>query len=279
MRVNKLALTVLLAASPLAALAHGPQLQLTRQENIGQNDQIVTREIFNNEPYVPLSDPKRVYVMPLIETQGVWYSRPNNELSTTVPGLPEYLSGPGIAFGYDQVDGGPRDFASGFRFELKLIDGLQVWDGSAFVDPGDEQIEAYRSSGSAITNDSLSSASPATMPYGNVSGTYNSTAHSGASLRLLGNGTDPLSESQDGVYLLSMQYASTEPGLDASAPFYFLLHKNASPAAVTGALGDLLSTANIDGSLVQFVPEPSSAMLLALSVVAGASWRRNRCRV
>jgi hypothetical protein len=271
MRAASYALSMVLALTSVSALAHGPQLQLTREGN-----QIVTREIFKEEPYSVLTDPKRVYVIPLVETQDVWYSRPNNTPSTTLPGLPEYLSGPGVAYGYDQVDGGPRDFARGFRFELKLIDGLQWWNGSAFVDPGLEEIEAFRSSGSAITNDTLTAVTPARMPYGNVSATYDAGAHSGASFRMLGNGTSSTVEGDDGMYLLSMSYASTEPGLDPSEPFYFLLHKNAADGEVEAAVNGLLSNTGINPSFVQYVPEPGSTMLMTLC--AGALWVRRQPR-
>jgi hypothetical protein len=271
MRATFIALCSVLALSPLPVLAHGPQLQLTREGN-----QIVTRGIFVEEPYTTLTDPTRVYVIPLIETQDVWYSRPNNKPSSTSPGLPEYLSGPGLAYGYDQVDGGARAFASGFRFELNLIDGLQWWNGAAFVDPGLEEIEAFRSSGSAITNDMLTAVTPARMPYGNVSATYNAGAHSSASFRMLGNGSSSTVEGDNGVYLLSMNYASTEPGLAASEPFYFLLHKNADDSDVAAAVSGLLSSADIDPSFLQYVPEPGSALLMTLC--AGALWIRRRPR-
>jgi hypothetical protein len=203
--------------------------------------------------------------MPLLETGGVWYSRPNNAPSNTLPGQPEYLSGPGIAYGFDQVDGGPRAFASGQHFELNLIDGLQRWDGSAFNDPGLEQIEAFRSSGSpAVTNDSLTPGSPATLAYSNVSATYNAEAHSSASLRLLGDGSSPTAPSDDGVYLLSMTYGSSEAGLNDSDPFYFVLHKNAPAADVAAAVGSL----GIAPWKVQYVPEPGATVLLAV----GAAW-------
>jgi hypothetical protein len=250
-----------------AACAHGPQIQITRD-----NDKVTTRRILREEPYsARLTRPTSVYSVPLLETQNIWYARPNNTPSATLPGVPEYLSGPGIAFGYDQVDGGPRDFASGQRFELKLIDGLQWWDGSAFVDPGLEQIEAFRSSGTpAVTTDSLTPASPATLAYGNVSATYNATAHSGASFRLLGDGTNATVEGDDGIYLLTMSYASTEPGLSASEPFYFVLHKNALPADIASAVGSL----GVASSFVQYVPEPSAATLIGFGAVAWAAGRR-----
>jgi hypothetical protein len=271
MRATSYALSFMLAFSSASALAHGPQLQLTREDN-----QIVTREILREEPYTVLTDPKRVYVIPLTETQDVWYTRPNNSPSATTPGLPEYLSGPGIAFGYDQLDGGPRVFTSGFRFELNLIDGLQWWDGSTFVDPGLEQIEAFRSSGSAITNDTLTAVTPARMPYGNVSATYDAGAHSGASFRMLGDGASSSVEGDDGVYLLSMSYASTEPGLDPSEPFYFLLHKNAADSAVEAAVNGLLSSTSIDASFVQYVSEPGSALLMTMCLGILCARRRPR---
>jgi hypothetical protein len=270
MRAFAIALFGPLALAAVPAFAHGPQIQLTRD-----NDTITTRRIFREEPYASLTPPTSVYVIPLMETGGVWYSRPNNTPSSTIPGQPEYLSGPGIAFGYDQVDGAPRDFASGQHFELNLIDGLQWWDGSAFVDPGAEEIQAFRSSGSAVTNDSLSTGSPATMPYGNVSATYNSGAHSGATFQLLGDGTSPTTASDNGVYLLSMTYSSTEAGLADSEPFYFLLHKNADGADVSAALNSLLSSQNIGTALVQVVPEPTSALLVTIAATGLLVRRRS----
>src|SRR5688572_25608421 len=113
MRATTFALSMALALGSLPALAHGPQIQITRD-----NHQITTRRLLREEPYsAQLTPPTTVYAIPLLETEDVWYSRPNNTPSATLPGAPEYLSGPGIAYGYDQVDGGPRAFASGNRFE------------------------------------------------------------------------------------------------------------------------------------------------------------------
>jgi hypothetical protein len=238
-----------------AALAHGPQIQITRDD-----DQITTRRLLREEPYsTRLTAPTSVYVVPLVETEGVWYSRPNDTPSATLPGLPEYISGPGIAFGYDQVDGGTRVFAAGQHFKLNLIDGLKWWNGSAFIDPGLEEVEAFRSSGTpAVTNDALNPGSPAILAYGNISPTYNSGAHSGASFRMLGDGSSATVEGDDGIYLLSMTYGSSEPGLDDSAPFYFVLHKNSLPADILAAVNNL----NVESSFVQFVPEPSTVTLV-----------------
>jgi hypothetical protein len=263
------ALFVPLALVALPAFAHGPQIQLTRD-----NDTIATRRLFREAPYgSQLTPPTNVYVIPLLETGGVWYARPNNVPSSTIPGIPTYLSGPGIAYGYDQEDGGPRDFAAGFRFELKLIDGLQWWDGTAFVDPGLEQIEAYLSSGTpAVTSDLLTPATPATLAFGTVSASYNAEAHSGTSYRLLGDGANGASASDDGVYLLSMVVASTEPGLAPSSPVYFVLHKNASAADVESAVSSL----GVALSLVQYVPEPVTAPLLTACLAWWASRASNR---
>lgn len=264
------ALTFVLALGQVAAHAHGPQLQLTRD-----NNQITTRRIFLEEPYSQLSPETSVYVIPLLETGGVWYSRPNNQPNAIIPGIPAYLSGPGITYGYDQVAGGPRDFASGYNFLLNIIDGLKIWDGAGFSDPGLEQIEAYRSSGSpAISSDSLTPASPATLQFGNVSASYNASAHGSASFRLLGDGVSPTVEGQNGVYLLSLTYSSSEPGLNASNPFYFLLHKNASGTAIAAAVNGLMSTYGIDSSMVQYVPEPSSIVMLVIGAAAVFSRRR-----
>lgn len=266
MRTFCVALVVLVALSATRTFAHGPQIQITRD-----GDTITTRQIFLDEPYSPLSSAKRVYVIPLLETAGVWYSRPNNEPSHTLPGQPQFLSGPGIAYGVGQT------FAGGNRFELNLIAGLKWWDGSAFVDPGSEEIEAYRSSGSAVTNDSLTPASPATLLFPILPASYGTNAHSSVSYRLLGDGISPTTSSDDGVYLLTMSLTSTQLGSSgqklASDPFYFVLHKKASAADVQSAVSSL----SIAASLVQYVPEPGSGVLL-MGGVGGLIGARNRRR-
>jgi hypothetical protein len=269
MRAPKFALALIIALAAATAHAHGPQIQITRD-----GDKITTRRVLIEEPYSSsLSAPTRVYVIPLLETGGVWYSRPNRAPSPVLPGLPAFLSGPGIAYGYDQADGGPRGFASGNHFDLNLIDGLQWWNGSAFEDPGLEEIEAFRSSGSpAVTNDSLTPGSPATLSYSNVSASYNAEVHSSASFRLLGDGASSTAEGDDGVYLLSMTYSSTQPGLAASDPFYFVLHKNANSADIEAAVGSL----GFGARLVQYVPEPSSVLLLVIGCASAAAARRTR---
>jgi hypothetical protein len=252
-------------------MAHGPQIQITRD-----NDKIVTRLLILESPYTAPSSPKSAYVIPLRETGGVWYTRPNNQPSETVPGAPQYLSGPGVAYGSDQVDGGLRDFAADANFVLNLVDGLKWWNGSAFVDPGAEQVQAFRGpagspSFTATTNDG---GLPSSLPFGLISATYDSDAHGSASYRLLGDGTTPESAGDNGVYLLSLQLSSTEAGLAPSEPYYFVLHKNASASELEAAVENL----RIDPSLVQHLPEPTSWILLATGAACLAAGVRRRVR-
>jgi hypothetical protein len=266
MRALCIALATTVWAASTTAYAHGPQIQITRDD-----DRITTRRLLREEPYATqLTLPTSVYVMPLMETQGTWYTRPNNTPSDTLPDLPEYLSGPGIAYGYDQVDGGPRTFASGQRFELNITEGLRWWDGSAFVDPGLEQVEASRSTFAAITHDTLTSAAPATLPFSNISATYNSSAHSGVTFRMLGDGSSAAAASDDGIYLMTMRLSSTEPGLATSDPFYFVLHKNAPSADILSAVSSL----GADASSVQYVPEPAATAIVGATIVAFTIVRR-----
>lgn len=263
---------VVLAIVPAFAMAHGPQIQITRD-----NDKITTRAVVADSPYTTLTSPKSLYVIPLVDLDGVWYSRPNNQSSATIPGAPEFLSGPGIAFGYDQIDGGVRAFMPGSNFALNILDGLKWWDGSAFVDGGAEQIQAFRGSPaspsfSATTNDA---ALPSSIPFASISATYDSDAHGTINYRLLGDGLSPLSPSDDGIYLLRLQLSSTEAGLASSSPFSFLLHKNAEMSDLTAAVQAL----NVDLSQVQFVPEPGACVLAGIAgvlVLGVCSFSRRR---
>lgn len=268
MRAIKFALAIALAPGSLPAFAHGPQLQITRDGN-----KITTRSIFLEEPYTMLTDEKRVYVIPLLETSGVWYSRPNNAKNSTT-WLPEYTSGPGIAFGYGAA------FTTGNHFDLNLIDGLLAWNGASFSDPGMEQLQAYRTNSagaiqsSAVTNGSLTESSPATMVYGNIS-SISAGSHSGTSFRLLGDGENP-GGGDDGVYLLSMTLSSSESIVGDSDPYYFVLHKNAVDVEVAAAVDGLLSSLSIGPQYVQYVPEPGSMTLAAFGAASVFVRQRSR---
>lgn len=253
-------IAAIVAAAPAIAAAHGPQLQIY---DVG--DKIVTRQIIPEGPYQPLTEEVSAYVMPLLPYDGVWYSRPNNEFDLL--GLPSYFSGPGLAYGLDQT------FAAGESFSLRFTDGLKWWDGAAFVDAGDVQLEAFLGTpdspeATAATTDG---APFAELPFAAIADDYGDEAHATARYRLLGNGADPTSSSPDGVFLASLQLSSSQAGLAPSDEFYFVLHKNSSYADVAAAV-DALGVAPGD---VQMIPEPSSWLLAAVAV-AGFGWMTRR---
>lgn len=255
-----------LGCSAGAALAHGPQLQINNEDN-----KIITREIFLDGDYNPLTDPKSVYVIPLLPTSGIYFSRPNQaELS---PGVPEFVSGPGLAYGLGKT------FQAGSNFRLSFTDGAKLWNGTEFVDPGSEQFQIYRGSASnpSATATSTDSGPFAGIDFAAISATYNEEAHSSAGIRLLGDGVNPTASSQDGVYLLSLQLSSTQAGLAASDPYYFVLYKNVGVDVALSAAGSL----GYDSSRVQAiaaVPEASSLVMVGMAslVLGGLSYRHYR---
>src|SRR4051794_39084843 len=88
---------VLLAA--VRVFAHGPQIQITND-----GGKIKTRQLIADGPYSnSLTAVKSVYVMPLLDFSGVWYSRPNSAIDPIL-GVPAFPSGPGFAYGYDLAD-------------------------------------------------------------------------------------------------------------------------------------------------------------------------------
>jgi hypothetical protein len=271
MRALTFALAVSLGLATSVARAHGPQLQIT-----DDNNKLVTRQIILNEPYSFLTAPKSVYVIPMAQFNGVWYSQPNNEIDPILMQT-AFPSGPGLAYGYDQVDGGPRVFAAGSTFSENFTAGLKRWNGSAFVDPGAEQIGAFRGAAVAPADQAITSdGGPfGGITYPAISATYVADDHSSARFRLLGDGTNPLSPSQDGVYLLSLQLTSTQAGLAPSDPFYFVLRKNVTDATTVAAVESLIGSFGIAPSLVQFVPEPGALALMIVGTTCWAGFRRS----
>lgn len=248
--------TVVAFAVASIAAAHGPQIQIT-----SEGGKIVTREVFLDGPYDSvLADPKSVYVIPLLPSGTLpnqqWFSRPNIEESA--PGVPAFNSGPGIAYGIGST------FSSGFSFRLNFIDGLKFWNGTGFVDPGSEEIQAFRGSS---TTPSASATTSDSGPFGGIdfpaiASGYSGDAHNSASFRLLGDGASPTSGGDDGVYLLSLQLASTDPGLATSDPYYFVLHKNESLSTALVAARSL----GFSADRVQVVPEASSFVMSGLAM-------------
>ena len=252
-RSTLICLSVACLVYPSVALAHGPQMQVTTS-----GGKLVTNSVFLEEDavngYGPITDPKRVYVMPLTNSlgDGQYFTRPNSS--------PSFYSGPGFAAGLSNLE-------LGSKINLTFLNGLTLWNGSSFVDPGLEQLQAFRGS-HASPSATLSTVDGGPSGSLNVvaSFTPGAGAHDTTRFRLLGDGSSPTSPSDDGVYLVSMQLTSTStaPAASASDPYYFLLFKNAPSSQVDAALGSLLASQGIDPSLVQVVPEPTSLGLLGM---------------
>lgn len=270
-------------ATPLVH-AHGPQMQVT-----ATNGQIVTRSILN-DVYEPLTTPKSVYVMEVLDYRGVWYTRPETKLNppdhATAPGQPTYYSGPGLAYGLGQT------FAVGSSLSINFTADLQLWDGSSFGDAGSTELQYYRGgsigaegqlinpTASILTNDG--SASPL-LTFAAVTAGDDGEAHSTARLRFLGDGTTTpagsgpqagtiASEPADGVYLVSLVLSSSDSYLAASAPYYFVMHKGVPWSDVSAAVNSL----GVPNSAVQVlgVPEPSTMAIAGLALLATVSRRR-----
>jgi MYXO-CTERM domain-containing protein len=264
-------IALLTAFAASSALAHGPQIQLTVDAG-----KITTRRLVQEEPYnASLTPATSVYVMPLKESAGVWYTRPNGSL--TAGGLPQYYSGPGFTYGYGFAAANPAaSFETGSKFGLAFTAGVKRWSGGAFVDAGDTQIEAFLGSfaaptATAKTTDAAPFGSLA-VPAGSGIEITNSNAHSTVRYRLLGDGLSPTTASADGVYLVSLQVSSTQAGLAPSDPFHFVLSKNASVGEVQAAMAAL----GVAPALIQVVPEPTCGALGAAVLVMLNARRRRR---
>jgi hypothetical protein len=280
MRVFAHALVVFAALAAVSAFAHGPQIQLTND-----NGKLVTRRFIADEPYSnSLTTPTSVYVMPLSEFNGVWYSRPNGAIDPILS-VPLFPSGPGFAYGHDLADGGPQLFESGSILSLAFTDGLKRWDGVSYIDAGATQLKAFRGSNASIASPAENFATTSDSgPFDSLDlpavatnyGSAGAEVHASLRYALLGDGSDPSSATPDGTYLLSMRLTSTQAGLAASDPYHFLLYKNAERASVLEAVNAL----GVPASRVQFadVPEPASVVLALLATIALACPRRQIAR-
>lgn len=314
---------LIVLGSSAAAFGHGVQVQATFNPSTGKIEtrQVVTSTLTSStaEP-VPagfplgntVADPGRVFVMPIefgaIAAGNGWYTRPTSVLRGDIP-VPAYPSGPGLTFRYvyqanSASSGWDWSNASnpatdpslpnlaGTNFSYKLIDGLKQWNGSAWVDPGAEQLQIFRGDGTgaftgttvnAITSDSATDAAPVTMSLSGISSTTKpgatSVPHSSVSFRLLGDGASPAVEADNGIYLLSLRYTSTAtigttgtPVAD-SDPFYFVMDKSGGFGNAISAANALAAANGIPLSQVQVIPEPASLGVLA---VVGAAFARRR---
>ena len=272
------AMSVLLAA--VSAFAHGPQIQLTND-----GGKIVTRQLIADGPYSnSLTAAKSVYVMPLLDFNGVWYSRPNGAIDPIL-GVPSFPSGPGFAYGYDLADGGAQLFEAGSVLSLAFTDGLKQWTGTSYVDAGATQLKAFRGSNASIASPAENFATTSDSgPFDSLDlpavsanyGTEVAEVHTSLRFALLGDGTNPSSASPDGVYLLGMQLKSTQSGLAASDPYFFVLFKNPAAGAVINAVNAL----GVSASAVQFadVPEPTAVGLAVIGFVALSAARIRKDR-
>jgi hypothetical protein len=274
-----MALALLAALAASAARAHGPQIQITNN-----NNKIVNRELHLDGPYGnAVTAPKSVYVMSLLPVDEIWYSRPNGELDP-ITLLPAFPSGPGLAYGFDLADGGPQAFAAGSVISVNFADGLKRWSGATFVDAGATQLKAFRGSNANISTPPENFAITSDAgPFDSVSlpavaanyGSDGAEVHNSIRFALLGDGTSPTSVSPDGIYSLKLQLATTQAGVSPSDPYYFVLYKNAALSEVSAAVQSL----GFAPSAVQWVtPEPSIFALIAIALCCGGNFRFLRKR-
>jgi hypothetical protein len=268
MRAFTAALAITAALIATAAPAHGPQIQITND-----NNKIVTRELHLDGPYsAAVTTPKSAYVMSLQPLDEVWYSRPNGALDS-ITQLPSFPSGPGIAYGSDLADGGPQAFAAGSVLSIGFAAGLARWDGAAFVDAGATQLKAFRGSNVNIASppENFAVTSDA-APFDSVSlpaiaanyGAEGAEVHNSLRFALLGDGASPTSASPDGIYLLKLQLSSTQAGLAPSDAYHFVLYKNASTDELSAAVQSL----GLPSTAIQWVTPEPNAIVLAIAAVA-----------
>lgn len=282
MRIRALVLFAWCLLNVAPVLAHGPQLQI---DNVG--GKIVTREVLT-DTYAPLTQPKSVYVMPVLEYRGAWYARPETRvhpLGHLLAGQPVYYSGPGLAYGVEQ------SFDPEVVLSLRFHDHLKLWNGSEFGDPIFPVLQSFRGgsigTGGELINPVASSYSSNLalffgLSFPPIAENYIEGAHSTARFRFLGNGiATPLgagttaTEPGDGVYLARFLLASTEANLATSDPFYFVMHKNAAWNDVRAAVRAL----DVPAAQVQYlgVPEPASLVLAGIAVATiGVAIRRRK---
>ena len=261
------------------ALAHGPQLQIT----LDQNNKIVTREIVdttnasglpgsNLAGYETLTAPTSVFVIPAyLNNSGQYTLQPDN---------PHYLNGPGYTFRYQTHTPGTNMYfddapsgsvnLSGTYFSIQYLSGLTRWDGASFVDAGDTQLQAARSSGGVLqtmtTQDGAAAGS--TIAYGGLS-SLSTTPHTSLTHLLLGDGSSSTSAVHDGIYRVSVQMSSSSGDIASSDPFDYIIYKGTGVSEALTAAYSLNPAGN-----VQVVPEPTGLALLGLPGLAMLIRRR-----
>ena len=191
------------------------------------------------------------------------------------------MFGPGFTYGYDQLanPGGTRLFTANLELHL---DGLRIWDGSAFVDTGMEQLGLRQSSSNTAADTLQTIVGDVHLPIP-VSATYTADSHSSVRYQLLGDGLSETVASRDGVYLVTLKLSGmqTMPSLMPSDTFYYILGKNVAYDDLTVVVNSFAASQGISSNLVQFapnvVPEPGTVTLIAMSLLGiSALPRRTR---
>jgi hypothetical protein len=276
MRVRMLLVGTCAAFAVSSASAHGPQLQIT--VDAANGNKITTHQVMLEEPYssaTGLTAPASVYVMQALPVSFV-----GQPVSRVKPSSTQTF-GPGFTYGYDQTLGGSRLFVGNLNLHLE---GLHIWDGTAFVATGSgkEQVGLLQSSSNVNLDSVKTTASGGNLAIP-ISATYTADAHSSVRYTLLGDGLDPYAASRDGVYLATLQLSGTQasPSLTPSDSFYFILGKNVAAKDLTTVTTSFISSQSISPALVQYVtsvPEPGVALIcivgtVVLLVASRGPWR------
>jgi hypothetical protein len=295
-------------AATSVSFGHGVQYQLT-YDPVG--NQIQTRQIVStNTRPTTLTDPARIYVMPLLiadgttpplhpAAQAAWYSRPD---------ITDYPSGNGLAYQWDITTGTNGQLAgtnwawknssslpnlAGTAFSYRFTDQVLKWDGTQFTAAaaGVTQLQAFRGDATTVPTVFVTTATGSSLPFSAVSTVTQSTnPHSNAGFRLLGDGTSfapaAAGPGTDGIYLQGMQVltTATTPGgavVGASDPAYMVLYKNTSFTDAYNVAAAFASAQGIPLNQIQSVPEPATLSLAggatALAAAAGLRrWSRRR---
>lgn len=275
----------LISAASSAVFAHGPQIELTRNATTGK---IETRDVYDTHaaPTVIPGPVRSAYVLPVAASGDLYFVRPDQS-SNVITGQPNYFSGPGIAYQYasslagtnwEYTGSGTLPNLQNSNFAFNFSNGLKRWNGSAFVDPGTEQIYAYRG-----TYGDPSVVSTTTADFGTQSlalasiVSQSGNSHSTVGYQLVGDPSNATVVPKDGIYMLSTTISSTAAGVGESDLFRFLFYKNASQQDATAAA---LSLGLSPGQIQAYaVPEPATFGLAGAALGVVLTLRRRRAAV
>ena len=277
---------------------HGVEYQLT-YDPVG--NRIQTRQIVStNTRPTTLTDPARIYVMPLLiadgttpplhpAAQAAWYSRPD---------ITDYPSGNGLAYQWDITTGTSGQLAgtnwawknspslpnlAGTAFSYRFTDQVLKWDGTQFTAAaaGGTRLQAFRGDATTVPTVFATTAMGSSLPFTAVSAVTQSTnPHSNAGFRLLGDGTSfapaAAGPGTDGIYLQGMQVltTATTPGgavVGASDPAYMVLYKNTSFTDAYNVAAAFASAQGIPLNQIQSVPEPAALSLAGCAAALAAA--------